>query len=51
MYLSMQLNNRQPYYPTLIKKILSHAIPTGVAYFEGKIRIIYTTQLKKWFLI
>ena len=31
-------------------EILPHAIPTGVAYFEGKIRIIYTTQLKKWCL-
>ena len=45
----MQLKNRQSY-PSLIKEILPHAIPTGVAYFEGKIKIIYTTQLKKWYL-
>ena len=26
-------------------EILSHAIPTGFAYFEEKIKIIYATQL------
>ena len=50
MYLSMKLENKRPYYPAPLKEILPHAIPTGVAYFEGKIRIIYTTQLKKWCL-
>ena len=33
----MQLKNRQSY-TSLIEKILSHAIPTGVAYFDGKIK-------------